>query len=177
MAKSRTKRKSAKDNMPPEVSKLVDGAADYIQHWTRTELTRIQSSRLPICIPIKSGYLIGTYTLKVSPTKKCDVYNSSNELVHTFEDRRSAVLYAIYTLKRKYATADNILKLDIEINKNYTDIQAWRNHIVKARKRKDYDTVDIRTSRLEIAEKTLEYTRNEISKIYLTAKYNKIWDL
>ena len=176
MAKSRTKRKSAKDNMPAEVSKFVDGAADYIQHWTRTELHRIQS-QLPICVHIKSGYLVGPYTLKITQGKKCEVYNKSQELIHTFEDKRSAVLYAIYSIKRRYKTADNILNLDTEINKNYADIQAWNNHIAKARKRQDYDTADIRQARLEIAEKTLEYTRSEISKIHLTAKYTKIWDL
>jgi hypothetical protein len=67
--------------------------------------------------------------------------------------------------------------LDTEINKNYTDILAWRNHITGAVKRKDFDAVDIRRSRLEVAEKALEQARSEISKIYLTAKYNKIWDL
>jgi hypothetical protein len=163
--------------MPQEVSQMVDLAADYIQHWTRTELQRIQNNPQPICIPIKSGYLIGTYRLKVSPNKRCEIYNSSQELIHTFEDKRSAVLYTIYTIKRQYKTADNILKLDTEINKNYADTQAWKNHIVKARKRQDHDTADIRQARLEIAEKTLENTRNEISKIYLTAKYTKIWDL
>jgi len=177
MAKSRTKRKSAKDRMPQEVSQMVDLAADYIQHWTRNELHRIQSGNAPICIPIKSGYLIGTYTLRTYSNKKCDVFDNTANLVHTFEDKRSAVLYTIYTIKRQYKAADNIRNLDIEINKNYTDTQAWRNHIAKARKRRDYDTVDIRTSRLEIAEKDLELARNEISKIYLAAKYNKIWDL
>lgn len=162
--------------MPQEVSKFVDLAADYIQHWTKTELRKIQTSQLPICIPIKSGYKIGTFVLRVYKNKKCDVATEQG-LVHTFEDKRSAILYAIYTLKRHYKTADTILKLDIEINKNYADIQAWRNRITKAQIQKDYDTIDIRQARLEIAEKTLEQARIEISKIYLTAKYNKIWDL
>jgi hypothetical protein len=177
MAKSRTRKKSDKDKMPQEVSQMVDLAADYIQHWTKTELNKIQNSQSPICIPIKSGYKIGHYTLKTYSNKKCDLFDSDEKLIHTFEDKRSAVLYTIYTIKKQYKTADNIRSLDIEINKNYTDTQAWQNHIAKARKRKDYDTVDIRQSRLEIAEKCLSHARNEISKIYLTAKYNKIWDL
>jgi len=162
--------------MPPAVSDLVDSAADYIQHWTKTELRKIQVSQSPICIPIKSGYRIGLFDLHVYANKKCDV-SMNDQLVHTFENKRSAVLYAIYTIKHQYKTADTILKLDKEINKNYTDISAWRNHMIRARKKKDFDTVDIRQSRIEIAEKHLETAQNEISKIYLSAKYNKIWDL
>ena len=163
--------------MPPHVAQELDKVTDYIKHWTLHELDRMQrQSAAPICIPIKNGYRIGLYTLRLN-NRRCEVNNSNNELVHTFEDKRSAVLYTIYTIRQQYKRADSILKLDTEINKNYTDILAWRNHMISAAKRKDFDTVDIRRSRLEIAEKALEQARFEISKIYLTAKYNKIWDL
>ena len=177
MAKSRTK-KSNKTAIPPEIANEINQVTDYIKHWTLHEIHRIQSSAaLPVCIPIKNGYRIGLYTLRVHKTKKCDVLDPNHELVHTFEDKRSAVLYTIYTIKRKYKTADTILSLDIEIKKNYADVLAWRNHIATARKKQEYDIADIRQSRLEIAEKTLEHARDQISKIYITAKYNKIWDL
>jgi len=162
--------------MPQDISRMVDSAADYINHWTKTELTRIQRSA-PICVPVKNGYKIGAYKLIVGKNNQCAVYDQFNELKHTFENKRSAVLYVIYNLKRQYKTADNILKLDIEINKNYTDIQAWRNCMRSAKIKKDFDTMDIRQSRLDLAEKQLELAQSDLSKIYLMAKYNKIWDL
>jgi hypothetical protein len=175
MAKSSTK-KLNKQLIPPDIAQELNSVTDYIKHWTLQEINRMQqASKSPICIPIKQGYRIGLYTLKTYNVG-CDVNNPNGELIHTFEDKRSAVLYTIYTIKRQYKTADTILALDIEINKNYADIQAWRRHIVQARKKKDYYSADIRQSRLEIAEKCLSHARNEISKIYLTAKHNKIWD-
>ena len=179
MAKSRTRKKPAdKISVPPEIAQTLDSFTNYLKHWTLGEINTLQSkSKSPICIPTKTGYRIGLYTLRVFKDKKCEVYNPNHELVHTFEDTRSAVLYTLYTIKQRFKTADSLLKLDTEINKNYTDIQAWRNHIMRARQKGDHYSADIRVSRLEIAEKQLNWARNEISKIYLTAKYNKIWDL
>ena len=176
MAKSHTRKKFDKPS-PREVRQLTNLATDYIKDWTSRELNNIQQSvASPLCIPIKNGYKIGGYRLTVYPNKTCDVYNHCHEFVHRFENKVSAILYTIYTLKHKYYQADDIMRWDREINKNYVDMLNLRRIIDNATKNKDYVTVDSRLARLEIAETKLTLAREEISKLHKTAKYYKVWE-
>jgi hypothetical protein len=174
MAKSSTRKKN--NPFPEEATKVINAAADYIKHWTDRELARLQTeNKVPLCIPVKNGYRIGSYRLQVLPNNTCELHNNSKELVHVFENKLSAVLYTIYTIKQKYNAADEILFWDREINKHYTDILNLRRSIVQSRKRQDYVTVDIRSARLDQSETSLEFARDKISKLYNHAKYIKVW--
>jgi hypothetical protein len=176
MAKSRTRKKSNKDNMPKEVSNFVDQVADYLRYWTTQQLGKMEINHdTSICIPTKNGYRIGRYKLENHANKTCDVINPQGELVHRFESKVSAVLYTIYTIKQKYNTADKIVALDKEINKNYTDSLALRRGIDRARKQKDYTSVDIKTARLNEAEKNLALARRNIASVHRVAKFAKVW--
>jgi uncharacterized protein (UPF0179 family) len=176
MAKSRTRKKSVKENIPPEVKEISDAATGYIKFWTTRELWRMQQAQqTPICLPLKNGYKIGIYTLKTNKNHTCEVFDINHESIHTFNNKVSAILYTIYTIKNKLTKAWEILALDKEINKNYADVQAMRRGQKHALGKKDYETVDIRQARLEIAQKQLEEAQDKISKIHLHAKYNKIW--
>jgi hypothetical protein len=161
--------------MPPEVGMLVDAAAGYIKHWTQQELAKITSSS-PICIPLHDGYKIGTYTLTVNKNKTCRVEDINREFTHTFDNKISAILYTVYSIKNNLTTANEILVLDKEINKNYTDILAMQSRLNRAKAKKDYETVDIRQARIEFAENQLESARDKISKIHKRAKYFKVWE-
>lgn len=176
MAKSFTRKKSNKVSTSPEVRQLTNLAADYIKHWTSQELGKIRYSERTICVPVNNGYKIGLYNLIVYPNKTCDVYNKNEEFVHRFESKISAILYTIYTIKNQLVLADEILMLDKEINKHYTDMINLRRIIEEARKRKDYVVVDSRQARLEIAEFHLNLARDKISKLHKHGKYNKVWE-
>ena len=176
MAKSHTRKKSVK---PPnhEIRKLTNAATDYIKQWTERELGKIHAEeKTPVCIPVNNGYRIGLYHLHVNPNRTCDVLDHNREFVHRFESKISAILYTIYTIKRQYWTADQILCCDSEINKHYMDVLSLRNSIEKAKQRKDYITVDTIISRLEVAESLLNLARDRILKMHKTAKYYKIWE-
>ena len=176
MAKSSTRKKSAKD-VPTEVTQVINLAADYIKWWTDRELERLRTENSnPVCVPVKNGYRIGLYRLQVHPNKSCEVYNFNREMLHRFESKVSAILYTIYTIKQRYMQADEILQWDREINKNYTDMLSLRRSLEQAQREKDYDIVDIRRARLEIAQSKLEFARDKISKIHKHAKYNKVWE-
>ena len=171
--------KSAKSAKPRshEIQAASAVATDYIKRWTDRELYKIQQEQTtPLCIPVANGYRIGQYRLKTNPNRTCDLHDHNGEFVHRFENKISAILYTIYTIKKKYWTADEILVWDREINKCYTDVLALRDTIEKARARQDYVTVDTRMPRLEMAETRLALARDKISKIHKTAKYYKIWD-
>lgn len=176
MARSRTRKKSASLSNSP-IRKLTNAATDYIKQWTERELGKLHvDKKSPVCIPIKNGYRIGLYHLHLNPNRTCDVLDHNREFVHRFESKISAILYTIYTIKGQYWTADQILRCDREINKHYTDILALRRSVEQARKRKDYETADIKNSRLEIAENQLNLARDRILKMHRTGKYNKVWE-
>jgi hypothetical protein len=177
MAKSRTRKKFVKQPSPALKREFSNLATDYIKHWTTQEINRIQSTESKVlCIPAKNGYLVGSYKLTVHPNKTCDVYDHNRDFVHCFDSKISAILFTIYTLRKRYWTADELLLWDKEINKHYTDILALRNSIAKARQRQDYESVDIRQARLDIAESRLNLARDNILKLHKTAKYYKVWE-
>jgi len=180
MAKSHTRKKFVKKPntpSPKEITQVTDLATDYIKHWTRNELGKLQQNRdTSICIPVKNGYKIGLYNLKIHPNKTCDVIDANGELVHTFDNKINAVLYTIYTIKRKYWISDEILVFDKEINKNYVDTLTLRRGIDLALANKDYFKVDVKQARLEIAQKKLELFKEKMMSIHRRAKLNKVWE-
>jgi len=176
MAKSRTRKKSAKPQVPPIVREITNAATAYIKYWTNHELGKLQNAHTPICIPIKNGYKIGTYTLTVRNNKSCDLIDANNEFVHTFDNKINAILYTVFSIKNRLNDAREILQLDKEINKHSTDIMAMKRSQIRARDKKDYEIVDIRQARLEISQKQLETAQNKISKIHKLAKYFKVWE-
>lgn len=177
MVKSHTRKKFDKKQLPRAVAQELNQVTDYIKHWTNRELGAIQRTQTaPICIPVSNGYRVGQYHLIVHKNKTCEVLNHNREFVHTFETKISAILYTIYTIKRQYWLADDLLAWDREINKNYTDMLNLRRIIEQARQRKDYVTVDTRLSRLEIAETKLNFARGKIATLHRNAKLNKVWE-
>ena len=176
MVKLHTRKKFAKP-AKQQVREVSNATTDYIKQWTTRELGKIQrDGQNPICIPTKNGYRIGLYHLNINPNKTCDVIDHNDEFVHRFENKISAILYTIYTIKKRYWTADDLILWDREINKHYTDMLSLRRIIEQARKQKDFLTVDTRLTRLEMAETKLNFARDKISKIHKTAKYYKIWE-
>jgi hypothetical protein len=160
-----------------EIRAVSNAATDYIKQWTTRELGKLQSEeKSPLCIPINNGYKIGLYTLQVYPNKTCEVFNSNNELVHVFENKVSAILYTIYSIKKKYYSADEILSVDTIINKNYTDMINLRRGVESAKKRQDYVSMDIRQIKLDIAQNQLTEARNKMDQIHRYAKSSKVWE-
>jgi hypothetical protein len=181
MVKSYTRRKFVKkkatNKFPDQVTQLTNQATDYIKQWTQRELGKLQDNRdTSICIPTNTGYKIGLYNLQVNPNKTCGLYDRNNDLVHVFESKISAILYTIYTIKRRYRDADDILRLDTDINKNYTDMLTLRRGIARATLEKDYIALDSRQNRLEMAEQDLDLARAKMMQIHRYAKLTKVWE-
>ena len=181
MVKSHTRKKFVKkkaSNKPPDqVTQLTNRATDYIKQWTQRELGKLQENRdTSICIPTNTGYKIGLYNLRVNPNKTCELYDRNAELVHVFEHKISAILYTIYTIKRRYRDADDILRLDTDINKNYTDMLSLQRGVDSARAQQDYVSMDIRQIKLDIAQHQLTVARGKIAQIHRHAKLSKVWE-
>ena len=180
MVKSYTRKKFVKKQattkIDPRVTTELNYATDYIKQWTKRELGKLQENQdTSICIPTNSGYRIGLYNLRVYPNKTCELFDRNDELVHTFEHKISAILYTIYTIKRRYRDADDIIRIDTDINKNYTDMLTLRRGITRATLEKVYVALDSRQNRLEIAERELELARAKMMQIHHYAKLTKVW--
>jgi len=200
MARSRTRKKSAKDrttevikpsktpktrakSTKPQISAIpkiteVDAAqaTRQIKNWTRQEITHLhQVDRTPICMPTSDGYRIGLYKLTCTD-HRYRLYDADQMFIHEFDSKASAVLYAIHLIKDNIHKATEILDLDQDINKNYMDVLMLRRKIAGLQRQSDWISAEIREYRLEIAQRRLEALRDKISKIHRSAKYNKIWD-
>lgn len=175
MAKSRTPKKSAKI-VDPDALLLINGFTSYVKHWTNAELGKLHANGdASICIPTNNGYKIGLYKLVVYPNKTCAVFDAGGAIIHTFESKISAVIYTIYTIKRRYSSADQLIALDKEINKNYMDMLALRRGLTRARKLQDYVSVDIKQARLDDAEMQFNRAKSNILAMHNSAKFNKVW--
>lgn len=174
MVKSRIQKKSNKQTSP-NLNNAIAATTQHIKQWTQKELGVLQQQRIPVCIPVKHGYKIGLYNLKTYPNRTCDVRDHHDELIHTFCDKVSAVLYTIYTIKGKYWISADILRLDKEINKHYIDVIMMRRQMESARKRRDFDAVDIRQARLDLIEAKLKSAQEQMRSIHNDAKKNKVW--
>jgi hypothetical protein len=176
MARSRTQKKFAK-KVNPATDQTIGQFTDYIKKWTNHELGKLQTQDLtPVCMPTSNGYRIGLYKITIYPNKTCDLFDHNGEFLFRFEHKISAILYTIYTIKKKYWLADEILACNTEINKSYTDMVTLRHGVEQARKRKDYTTLDIKLSRLELAETKLNHAREQMTRIQRIAKFAKVWE-
>lgn len=174
MARSHTLKKS--DSIHAELAQEVKQATEYIKQWTAKELGELQRRRIAVCVSAKNGYKIGLYTLRVFPNKHTEVWNHNNDLVHVFQEKVSAVLYTIYTIKHNFSTAAQILNLDTEVHKHTTDILVMRKYIESAKKKGDYVSVDVREARLHTAELKLQQAREQLQTIHRRAKVAKVWE-
>jgi hypothetical protein len=174
MARSHIPKKS--DSIHQQLAQEVKLATDYIKQWTTKELGDLQRRRIAVCVPTKTGYRIGLYTLRVFPNKHTEVWNHNNDLIHVFQDKVSAVLYTIYTIKHNFQLATQILNLDAELNKHYTDILLLRRYIESACKRGDYGSADVREARLHTSELKLQQVQEQLKLLHRQAKANKVWD-
>lgn len=179
MAKSNTRKKFVKKHTPPQqqIPEEFTQVTDYIKQWTNRELVKIQQKdSKPICIPTIDGYRIGHYRLKIYPNKTCDVLDHNLEFVHRFENKISAILYAVYAVKNNHWQADQILQTSSEINKNYTDMLHFKHGLEQSVKNKDFVAADNKQARLAIAENNLQIYRDKMFKIHRHAKLSKVWE-
>jgi 23S rRNA U2552 (ribose-2'-O)-methylase RlmE/FtsJ len=126
-------------------------------------------------VPTSDGYRIGLYKLNCQDNRY-RLHGADQMLIHEFDSKASAVLYAIFSIKNNITKAAEILDLDQDINKNYMDVVMLSRRITGLQRQSDWIGAEIREYRLEIAERRLEALRDKISKIHRSAKYNKIWD-
>ena len=170
--KSSTTKKSSNLTKAQAIEGAAQIATEYIKNWTKKELIRLQTDKNPICIPINNGYLVGRFIL-ANVEHSWQVSDSSRKIIHNFQHKLSAMLYATYTSKNQFVQADNLLMLDLEFSKHTNDIFSYKHHIARVLKSKNYDTYDALTARLNLSIMKLSVVEKKLKKAQNCAKYSK----
>jgi hypothetical protein len=175
MAKSSTKRKSAKAPPITEVIAATEATSLYIGVWAKQEAERLLKKE-PVIIPLKNGYYVGKFTVKnVSHT--WHVYNVFNELINAFSSKQSAVSWCILEHTGRINQSQKLLEQDAKVSKYTQDQTNYRHTRQQAIKRGDYFAVDLSDAKLAKIQSMLEDASNDLEKTLNQAKYLKgIWE-
>jgi hypothetical protein len=181
MAKSSTQKKSKnKKNIPTvqDIEKFVDQTVDYIKTWQSKELkpllTKTDTS-VPICIPIKNGYVVGNHMIKKMSENLWHLTKSNSEMIYVFSSQSSAISYSLCEQRRRLKLAKEILESDSKIVDCNAKLQHYRVRLASAAKKKDDWQRDFSSIMLATAEVELVEAKYRLQKSLNLTKYFKLW--
>lgn len=180
MAKSHTSKQANRSKVEHSTQlATLETAADivsqYVKKWTKDEIQRlIRANKLPL-IPVGDGLQIGRHRIKPR-NKRWDLCNDFFEVLETFTNKKSAVLYSIMHQTHRFKSADEILAKDKKLSKLETDFQHYDYSMRRAAIRKDYAHIDVIASRYYDTKIVLEEARNDLEKTLRMNKYLKVWE-
>lgn len=105
----------------PTIEKAVGQAVKHIKNWTKQELANILAqgakSSQPLIVPLDDhAFIVGNYAIQNINNMWHMIYRyNDQELV--FINRQAAIFYAILNQKRRYEQAEQILKIDQDIDR------------------------------------------------------------
>jgi hypothetical protein len=174
MAASSTK--SASQDLA-KTKKIVEATAMYISRWTEQELQTVsKKENMPYIWPIDNlGYVIGHYRV-LNNKGNWQVRDTDNVLIHTFTEKLSAVFYVLCDLTKRYNLARNLRAADANVNRLRNEVIHYEASVQRAKKSKNYDSLDIWKARLNEANLHLSYANQELRKSLNSAKYIKYWE-
>jgi len=183
MAKSRTPKKSTIKQRAVHAVKaeMVETAANmvsaYVKSWAKTEVERIiNQEQIPLIVPVKNGVQVGRYRVTKNSHDSWQLTDAFNEVMETFVDKRSAVMYSIHYQLKRYKSADTILGFDKKLSKVQADYQHYQHSMQRAIKRKDYPTIDVLAARYYDTQYLLTEAKNDLEKTLRLNKYLKVWE-
>ena len=180
MAKSHTSKqdshsKAERSTQLAALETVADIFSQYVKQWTKDEIHRlIRADKIPL-VPVGNGLQVGRHRIKPR-NKQWDLCNDFFEVIDTFTNKKSAVLYSIMYQTRRFKSADEILAKDKKLSKLETDFQHYDYSMRKAAARKDYAYIDVIASRYYDTKIVLEEARNDLEKTLRMNKYLKVWE-
>ena len=181
MAKSSTQKKSKnKKNIPTvqEIEQFVDQTVDYIKTWQSKELKPLltkDDSSVPICIPIKNGYVVGKHLIKKISENLWHLTKVNSETVYVFSSKSSAISYSLCEQRRRIKLAKEILEIDSKIVDCNEKLQHHRVRLASAVKKKDEWQRDFSSIMLATTEIELVEAKYRLQKSLNLTKYFKLW--
>ena len=94
---------------------LVNIGIKKLELWSRSELNRLKKDPRPFCIEYSNKhYIIGDFDIKILRDNTAKVYKDS-KFLHHFQNKQIAIYYCAYEKLSKFASSDNLLRVDSEL--------------------------------------------------------------
>ncbi len=154
----------------------ADIVSQYLKQWTKNEIRRlIHADTIPL-IPVGNSLQVGRHRVKPR-NKQWELCNDFSEVMESFTNKKSAVIYSILHQTHRFKSAEEILAKDKKLSKLETDFQHYDYSMRKAVARKDYMHIDVIASRYYDTKTVLEEARNDLEKTLRMNKYLKVWEI
>jgi hypothetical protein len=152
---------------------LVNVTVKQLDNWIYKELEKLKYGNFPVCLNFddKTLYVSGFF-IKTIKSNMHKVYNNE-KIIHIFYSKYAAILYSLLSYLKYTKTADNILKHDMEVAKNYDDIQYYKRMITNGVAK---DNIFILEDKLLESQHRYKFKVEELEKIITNAKYMKVWE-
>ena len=154
---------------------LVNIGIKKVELWSRSELNRLKKDPRPFCIEYSNKhYIIGDFDIKILRDNTAKVYKDS-KFLHHFQNKQIAIYYCAYEKLGKFASADNLLRIDTELTFARADYQILYYKLKNSKSNAGSDK-SVRLAKFQEALSRLKRAEIEFKKTMMMHKYNKIWD-
>ncbi len=155
---------------------LVDTTVKKLDDWVYKELEKLKYGEFPVCLNFNSTTLyIGGLFVKTINKNMYQVYDHEKN-IHVFYSKYAAILYSLLMYTKHIKIGHAILKKDMQVAKNYDDIQYYTKMLAKMTKNKKIDEISVIDDKLYEARCRYNFNMEELEKTITYAKYMKVWE-
>lgn len=156
---------------------VIEATARYLGEWTEHQVQNLAITKhTPYIWPLgDNGYAIG-HRRVMFKQGQWQLQNTYQEILHIFDQKLSAVFYALCDQKGYYQLAQSIMGFDNKVLKLKNDIVYYESSLNRAIKNKKFENAEIWRSRLNNAQLQLKSANIQLQKSLTSAKYIKYWE-
>lgn len=149
---------------------FIDIGTNYLKTWTQKELIKYRNQ--PVVIPFGDhGFLIGPYKVQGIQQNCWNVSQHDGKYIHDFSSKISAIIYCLYIVLHRHATANSILDVDARIGRLENNIKHYEHSLKVAQKHKNSAKADILLNRCIDAKMQRRILNDILKKTLNSAKY------
>ena len=176
MAKSATAKKSkikycASKQEQDEISQAVDLAVQYVNQWKLHEITRMIRQRIPMCIPVGGGYIVGHQAIVPTHDGDWDLHGYSRGMINRFSSPGAALAYSMCDQTGKIKVAYEIMEADRLVRKYQENLARNQYSLSRARAKNDMWRMDLFTTLIEESQLYLTDAHDQLQKNLKQTKY------
>ena len=159
-----------KSNFEAARTAFTEFGLNYIQSWTKQELTKYRSE--PVVIPVGDyRFFVGPFQIEGIHQQCWAVSQIDDKHIHDFVDKITAILYCLHETRGQFWKASELLELDKKIGKLSLDIIHYENTIQSQTKKQDNFKKNVALNRLSDARIQRKDSIEILKKTLISAKY------
>ena len=176
MAKSATAKKSkikyrASQQQQDEIGRAVDLAVRQVNQWKIQEITRMIRQRIPMCIPVGSGYIVGHQAIVPAHDGGWDLHGYSRGMINSFSSPAAALAYSMCDQTGKIKIAHEIMESDRLVRKYQENLTRNQHSLSRACTRNDIWRMDLFTTLTQESQLCLTDAQDQLQKNLKQTKY------